>query len=118
MSKPFPYKKAGREMRFDEARTWVDSYRKTCEKQVKPIFAEGFSKEVLMKMFADDACTGIRIYHGQQNGEPRLLLVGMDKEGNDMHRSQRGLKDDMPDDGGGSGIYGDGARCPEECGSR
>lgn len=105
-------------MKYTEARTWVDDYRATCEKQTSPIHAESFSKEVLMKMLANDDCQGIRIYHGHEKGEARLLLVGIDKTGSDMHRTQRGLKDDMPGDDGGSGIYGDGAKCPEECGNR
>lgn len=118
MKTSFPFDKAGREMQYNEARTWIDEYRKTCAQQTSPIYAEGFSREVLMKLLSDKNCHGVRVYHANQNGEPRLLLVGMDKHGNDMTRTKQGLKDDMPGDGGGSGIYGDGARCPEECGGR
>jgi hypothetical protein len=118
MKSQFPYAKPGREMSFTEARNWVDAYRKTCEKQPNPIYAEAFSKEILLKILANDDCQGIRIYHGHEKGEPRLLLVGMDKKGNDMHRTPQGLKDDMPGDGGGSGIFGDGGKCPDECGNR
>jgi hypothetical protein len=117
MKNPFPFEKSGREMSHTEARTWVDEYRKTCYSQPNPIHAEGFSKEVLMKMLANDDCRGIRIYHGHQNGQPRLLLVGIDKHGDDMHRSKQGLKDDMPGEDG-SGIFGDGIKCPSECGNR
>ncbi len=118
MKSQYPFKKSGREMNHTEARTWVDEYRKSCAKQPKPIHAEGFSKEVLLKILANNDCQGIRFYHGHEKGEPRLLLVGMDKNGNDMHQSRHGLKDDMPGDGGGSGIYGDGSRCPDECDNR
>ena len=117
MKPHFPFEKAGREMSHTQARTWVDDYRKTCSTQTHPIYAEGFSKEILMKILANDDCQGIRIYHGHEKDEPRLLLVGMDKHGNDMHRSQHGLKDDMPSDDG-SGIFGDGGKCPDECGNR
>lgn len=115
MKKPFPFEKCGREMNHEEARVWVDAYRKQCEKQTKPVHAEAFSRELLLKILADDDCTGIRIYHGHCEGEPRLLLVGMNKQGNDRHRGPRGLKDDMPDNGAQTGIYGDGARCPDQC---
>lgn len=117
MKPHFPFEKAGREMSHTQARTWVDDYRKTCYTQTNPIYAEGFSKEILMKILKNDDCEGIRIYHGHEKGEPRLLVVGMDKHGNDMHRSQHGLKDDMPGDDG-SGIFGDGIKCPSECGDR
>jgi hypothetical protein len=115
MKPSFPFDKSGREIKFDEATNWVDTYRKACEKDPNPVFGEAFSKDVLLKILTDDNCHGIRIYHGQTNGEPRLLLVGIDKRGNDMSRGSLRPKD-MPTDDGGSGIYGDGARCPSECG--
>lgn len=109
----FPYKHEGRQLKFDEARTQVDEYRKTAHTG-EVVFAEAFSKNVLMEMLRDDDCQGIRIYHGRQDGTPTLLLVGIDHKGNDMHRTQRGLKDMGGDDG--SNIYGDGTKCPDQCG--
>ena len=117
MKPHFSFEKPGREMDYTQARSWVDDYRKTCQEQANPVYAEGFSKETLMKILTDTNCAGIRIYHGHEKGESRLLLVGIDKHGDDMHRSKHGLKDDMPGNGG-SGIYGDGGRCPDECGNR
>ncbi len=109
----FPYKQGGRQMKFDEARTQVDEYR-----QLPPagevVFAEAFSKEILMEMLGSNECHGIRIYHGRQHGTPTLLLVGIDSKGNDMHRTPKGLKDMGGD--GGSNIYGDGTKCPDMCG--
>ena len=109
---PFPYKQGGRQMKFDEARSQVDEYRKT-PPTGEVVFAEAFSKKTLMEMLGNEACQGIRIYHGRQHGTPTLLLVGIDHKGNDMHRTPNGLKDMGGD--GGSGIYGDGIKCPDQC---
>ncbi len=110
---PFPYQQEGRQLKFDEARTQVDEYRKAPHTG-EVVFAEAFSKKILMEMLGSDACQGIRMYHGRQHGTPTLLLVGIDSKGNDMHRTPKGLKDMGGD--GGSGIYGGGSRCPNDCG--
>jgi hypothetical protein len=109
----FPYPKEGRQMKFDEARTHVDEHRKGPHAGEK-VHAEAFSKKILMEMLGNEECQGIRIYHGRQHGSPTLLLVGIDHKGNDMHRTPQGLKDMGGD--GGSGIFGDGTKCPNQCG--
>lgn len=111
---PFPFERAGRELKSDEARPRIDEYRRATASDPKHINAEAFSKEILMKMLDNDDCRGIRIYYGRKKGEPSMLLVGIDKNGNDIHRVAGGLKD-MPNEGDGSGVYGDGCPCPQHC---
>lgn len=110
---PFPFEQAGRELRSEEVRPRIDEYRRATAHSDQPINAEAFSKEVLMKMLGNDDCQGIRIYYGRKKGKPSLLLVGIDKKGNDIQRVPGGLKD-MPGDSG-TGVYSDGCPCPQLC---
>jgi hypothetical protein len=45
----------------------------------------GFFKESVLKILAQDGCEGMRCYFGvEENGSQTLVLVGVDKSGNDM----------------------------------
>lgn len=44
-----------------------------------------FPREPVQKLLAQKGCEGVRIYHGRgEKGTPALVLVGVDKDGNDM----------------------------------
>ena len=50
--------------------------------------AEAFNKPAILSILKDPRCVGIRIYHGVKAGgkrnELRLILVGVDSQGNDL----------------------------------
>jgi hypothetical protein len=50
--------------------------------------AEAFNKPALLQILKDPRCVGIRIYHGVKTGgnrnEVRVILVGVDSQGNDI----------------------------------
>jgi hypothetical protein len=49
------------------------------------IKAEFFGKNAILALLNQDNCMGMRIYYGQDNnGEKKLVLVGVDSSGNDL----------------------------------
>jgi hypothetical protein len=51
--------------------------------------SEAFNKHWLLEILKDPRCTGIRVYYGLKEGTPngtefRLMLVGIDEQGNDL----------------------------------
>lgn len=87
--------------------------------------AELFGKEVISKLLANKGGTevfGIRIYYGHApedkdgniiNGgklRPRLFLVPVDENGNDIEFDASALKDDPAGNGVGGGLP-----CPQAC---
>jgi hypothetical protein len=50
--------------------------------------AEAFNKPSILQILKDPRCVGIRIYHGVKRGgdrnEVRVILVGVDSQGNDL----------------------------------
>ncbi|OIN60114.1 hypothetical protein [Arsenicibacter rosenii] len=113
INEPFPFDRAGRQFKISEVRPRIDQYQKEFPDRATRINAEAFSKEVFDQIFSNESCRGIRIYYGRNEGKPSLILVGIDKHGNDIHRVPDGLKD-MPGDDD-SGTYGDGMPCPTHC---
>jgi hypothetical protein len=49
------------------------------------IKAEYFGKNAVLDLLSQDACVGMRIYYGQDTaGVKKLVLVGVDGNGNDL----------------------------------
>jgi hypothetical protein len=49
------------------------------------IQAGAFAKDQLLEVLNQAACAGLRLYHGRDAaGLPTLVVVGMDKDGNDL----------------------------------
>ena len=49
------------------------------------VLAHYFGSDALEKALAQPGCVGLRIYYGKhQDGSPALVIVGVDKKGNDI----------------------------------
>jgi hypothetical protein len=72
--------------------------------------SEAFNKEWLLKVLKDPKCVGIRIYYGTKKGERgeefRLMIVGVDEQGNDLYITREGstLANQADDPGGKGGL--------------
>lgn len=92
------------------------------------IRSEFFGIENIRQLIDQPGVVGLRVHHAKSwedaDGNPRtkndgrltprVVLVGVDENGNDLVSDTTGLKD-MPD-GGFSGFLGRGPVCPPECG--
>jgi hypothetical protein len=44
-----------------------------------------FGKEAILAILAQEGAVGLRYYYGMdENGKPHVILIGVDKEGDDM----------------------------------
>lgn len=72
-------------------------------------FSESFNKKSILNLMKDTNCIGIRVYYGatpfRKNGiqDVRLIVVGVDKAGNDLYVKRgfgTGVGSDSTSDGG------------------
>lgn len=92
--------------------------------------SEFFGIENIRQLISQPGVVGLRVHHAKswEDGDgnpltkgdgrltPRVVLVGVDENGNDLVSNEtNGLKD-MPDGGGFSGFLGRGPLCPPHCG--
>lgn len=64
------------------AKSWTANYR---AKNPDEIRAHFFGTEIIEQILAEAGCVGIRMYYAlDENGEKKLLLVGVDADGNDL----------------------------------
>lgn len=82
-------------------------------------FSEGFNKKSMTELLKDPKCIGLRIYYGataiNSKGKQdfRLIVVGVDKDGNDLFVSRSATGDGKVRDGGEGGFeYG---QCTPPC---
>ncbi len=81
--------------------------------KLDPIRSEFFGKEKLnILLTKSDKVVGLRIAYGLEAGEPSLILVPVDMDGNNIALDKSGLKD-MPD---GDDYLANGPKCPLACG--
>jgi hypothetical protein len=72
--------------------------------------SEDFNKAAILKTLEDPKCTGIRIYYGVKKGnrnEIRLIIVGIDAQGNDLYYIVQEPLSAVKQD---SGVYGQGEK--------
>ena len=94
--------------------------------------SEFFGIENIRQLIDQPGVVGLRVHHakswedadgnplttGDGRLTPRVVLVGVDKNGNDLvNNATDGLKD-MPDGRSFSGFLGRGPICPPECNTR
>ena len=107
--------RAGKRMKLKDAARWTKNYR------IKPrkhgdtaTLAQYFGKEFLQSILKEDSCAGLRIYQAiDDEGMRRVLVVGVDAQGNDLIGP---INEDgsLPDEGGG--VIGDTPMsCPSTC---
>lgn len=92
-SRPAP---AGQKITLEDAvkrtREFRESYLKQIPEVPEQIKANAFSKEILLEILNQPGCDGIRIYHSVRPGSKpgsaasvrELVLIGTDREGNDL----------------------------------
>jgi hypothetical protein len=126
-------KDAGRVLSPKEAKLLKDNYkeRKLAAhlKEDEYIRSEFFGADQVARLLSQPNCVGLRIHYAKRwedkDGKPtetgkgqlipRVLLTGVDANGDDMpiHADLVGLKD-MPENSG-DGAVGDGWTCPQHC---
>lgn len=67
---------------LEEAAEMTARFRETInpDEKVAGCFEAGQARELL----AQEGCAGLRYYYGINNDQPGLILVAVDKDGNDM----------------------------------
>jgi hypothetical protein len=106
---------AGEFINASKASNLQTQYLEKEEKNGKldPIRSEFFGKEKLnILLTKSEKVVGLRIAYGLEAGEPSLILVPVDKDGNNIALDKSGLKD-MPD---GDDYLANGPKCPLACG--
>lgn len=71
--------------------------------------SEAFNKEWLLKVLRDPKCVGIRVYYGVRakagdRNEFRLMIVGVDEQGNDLYITRGSTLAGQADDEGKGGL--------------
>jgi hypothetical protein len=89
---------AGSIVTLSEAANWTSNYRETIP--ASGIIAHAFSKSIIMQILNQEHCEGMRFYYGMDGSVKNLILVGTDKDGNDLYE---GL------------IAQHGMACPSDC---
>lgn len=85
---------------LSEAAELTANYRETLSSNLE-VKAEYFGKDALIALLDQNACVGVRIYYGlDTNGVKKLVLVGVDAEGNDLYEGA---------------LMERGQSCPPEC---
>lgn len=83
--------------------------------------SEAFNKEWLLKVLKDPKCVGIRIYYGVKGvegkgGEMRMMIVGVDEQGQDLYITRGSGLANQADDGGRGGL--EWGQCEPPCSGR
>lgn len=70
--------------------------------------SEAFNKEWLLKVLKDPKCVGIRVYYGAlkvgERNEFRLMIVGVDEQGQDLYITRGSTLAGQVDDEGKGGL--------------
>ena len=75
--------KEGTKVTLSEASGWTAAYRSTIDEGDR--IAHFFGKNLINSILDQDGCMGIRIYHGiDESDEKVLVLVGADADEDDM----------------------------------
>lgn len=76
----------GDAINLDTANTWINYYVESGQK----ITAGYFSKKSLQSIMGKSGCMGVRFYYSKtETGQPILMAVGADKNGNDFQSTYR-----------------------------
>lgn len=99
---------AGDPISLELAKTWTANYRSKNPDQLKGHY---FGFEIIQRLLNETNCSGIRIYYGiDETGQQKLLLVGVDADGNDLLPS---LEQEL--DNGGNIVVDYSYPCPDYC---
>tara|TARA_B110000285_G_C14622483_1_gene379747 strand:+ start:238 stop:549 length:312 start_codon:yes stop_codon:yes gene_type:complete len=76
--------KESEKVTLDEASKWTANYRATIKEG--EIISHYFGKDNINAILEQKGCVGISIYHGIDNGQKNLILVGMNANEQDMEK--------------------------------
>ena len=92
------------------AKQWTANYRSKLESP-NEVSAHYFGSEIIQQILSESNCVGIRIYYAiDENGEKKLILVGVDSEGENLLPSSGGKISD-----GGNTLADYSWPCPDYC---
>jgi hypothetical protein len=75
--------KEAEEFPLDTAAEWTANYRNANPGAVKAHF---FGREIIQRILDQDGCVGIRCYYAlDENGVQQMIMVGADKDENDLY---------------------------------
>jgi hypothetical protein len=90
---------------LETAASWTANYREKVILSTTgelPVKAHLFGREIFEQLLSQNACVGIRIYYAlDELGQKKLILVGVDGDGNDMEEI----------------VVDNGKVCPPDCSS-
>ena len=104
-----------------EADKWIKNYQDKNPGKVKAVF---FGEKIIKEILNEPKAVGIRFYFAEKDdGTSTLVLVGADKEVNDIKKRDRQVDDSFKseslkssgDGGGNSGMADEGVICPPIC---
>lgn len=67
---------------LDDAAALTEAFRNSAS--ANSILAGYFGKTALSGLLAQDGCVGLRIYNAIKDDKPNFVLVGVDKDGEDL----------------------------------
>lgn len=124
--KPSPYtENVGSNLSLAQAEKWVRQYQREHPLPAPgapgplPTYATFFGRKFLTQFMKrwGKACVGLRLYQAIDDSDPaqpnrlRVVLIAVDKDGNDLLDKPRGEDDLHGDDVAGD----DGLNCPQHC---
>lgn len=78
--------KEGRFVPLSLSKKWVANFRDSNPKHTHAFY---FGCELFENLLNEPGCVGIRIYYAQDDdGSPKMVLVGVDKKGNNIIKKQ------------------------------
>ena len=121
----------GQFLKIAEAQELTGAYRQRKIKiginEEEVIRSEFFGIDNVRQLLDQPGVVGLRVLHAKRREDidgnpqeagrltPRVILVGVDKDGNELVAESVGGLKDMPDDGGFTGFLGKGPLCPPQC---
>ena len=110
----------------DKVKQLTSNYEENKKKILKDEFqketilptSETFDRAAFDQLLSQVGCVGIRIYYGMdEESNVKLVAVGVDKNGQDIHTSTTASKKATDDEKTDDAVFAlsDGLRCPPYC---
>ena len=83
----------GKMIPISEAEQWIKNYQDKNPDALRGLF---FGEKLLLEMLSEPKVVGIRVYYGlKDNGDPTLVLCGVDKHMKDVKRREKKIPVEM-----------------------
>ncbi len=74
---------------LDEAKKMIERHRSKISKPRMGEYGGRFNKDEVLELLNQKECLYMRYYHGEnENGEPVIILIGVDKNDKDMENGK------------------------------